>query len=43
MHDVSLVDVDDELEGVAQDEDEDDSDQNGCHGKISEEKNNNGV
>jgi hypothetical protein len=36
VHDVGLVDVDEELEGVADDEDQDDPDQNCRNRQISE-------
>jgi hypothetical protein len=36
VHDVGFVDVDDELEGVAHDEDEDDADQHGGHRQVPE-------
>jgi hypothetical protein len=36
VHDVGLVDVDEELEGVADDEDQDDADQNCRNRQISE-------
>ena len=38
MHDVSLVDVDNELEGVAEDEDQDDADEHGGHGQVPVDK-----
>ena len=38
VHDVSLVDVDNELEGVAEDEDQDDADEHGGHGQVPVDK-----
>ena len=38
VHDVSLVDVDDELEGVAEDEDQDDADEHSGHGQVPVDK-----
>ena len=38
VHDVSLVDVDNELEGVAEDEDQDDADEHSGHGQVPVDK-----